>query len=141
MIWNTTTGEVQNLREFLPAGSTFATGTAINDNGQIAGDFRYADGTRGAFILTPAVLAGDATFDGDVNIADFAILASNFNLANADWGVADFNADGITDIADFAQVAANFNHTVTGRAVVPEPGALIGGALAAALVLRLRGRR
>lgn len=140
VIWNTATGDVLDLRQYLPAGVTFATGVAINDVGQIAGDFRYADGARGAYILTPEVLDGDATFDGRVDISDFGILAAHFNRSNADLGTADFNADGRTDLADFAEMASNFNRSV-GEASA-RPGAVPEPAAAGALLLPLwAGRR
>jgi hypothetical protein len=143
VMWNLDTGEVHDLREFLPSGVTYADGVAINDNGQIAGNFRYGDGTEGGFILTPEVLPGDATFDGIVNISDFAILANRFNRTNTDWGSADFNADGQTTIADFAAMAGNFGQssgsTLFRTAAVPEPTTLIAAPLALTLLRRRRG--
>lgn len=141
IIWNTSNGEVLDLRQFLPAGVTFATGAAVNDNGQIAGDFRYADGARGAFILTPDTFPGDATLDGTVDLDDFSILAGHFGRSNADWGVADFNGDNVTDIADFALMAGHFGKTAAAASrpgAVPEAGA---GVVAVALAAHLAGRR
>ena len=87
-------------------------------------------------------LYGDANLNGIVNIADFAALASHFNLAG-DWVDGDFNFDGTIGIADFSRLAANFNRSVPVApprpAGVPEPGTPLAG-LATAAVLAT-GRR
>jgi hypothetical protein len=88
-------------------------------------------------VLLRYVRYGDANLSGTVNIGDFAILASNFNLGGR-WGTGDFNYDGTVNIGDFSLLAANFNLGVPGDlprgAAVPEPvaGSLlaIGGLLA-----------
>lgn len=54
---------------------------------------------------------GDANQDGIVNIADFAIVAANFNTDGRSWETGDFNGDEEVTIADFAALAANFNQT------------------------------
>ena len=58
-------------------------------------------------------LLGDANLDGAVNGTDFAILASNFNKADAaghsGWDEGDFNYDGSVNGSDFADLASNFN--------------------------------
>ena len=58
-------------------------------------------------------LLGDANLDNAVNGTDFAILASNFNKADASghsgWDEGDFNYDGSVNGSDFAQLASNFN--------------------------------
>ena len=53
------------------------------------------------------VLAGDANRDGQVSIADFAILRSNFGGAGL-FSEGDFNYDGQVTIADFAILRGNF---------------------------------
>ena len=54
---------------------------------------------------------GDATGDGVVDLADFAVLASAFGSADTS---ADFNGDGIVDLGDFNILAQHFGrHTST----------------------------
>ena len=110
-------------------------------------------------------LLGDANLDGAVNGTDFAILASNFNKADAvghsGWDEGDFNYDGAVNGADFAELAANFNKGASQSAVdstdtaaldsfasangitlnVPEPAATALLALATFGALRRRCRR
>jgi len=52
---------------------------------------------------------GDANGDKTVNIADFAILAANFNQTDKSWEEADFDGDMTVSISDFSALAANFN--------------------------------
>lgn len=54
------------------------------------------------------ILAGDANRDRAVNIADFSIVASRFNLPGT-FLQGDFNYSGTTDIGDFAILASRFN--------------------------------
>lgn len=60
---------------------------------------------------TSFVLGGDANRDRNVNISDFAILASRFNMPGT-FSQGDFNYSGSTDIGDFAILAGNFNELV-----------------------------
>jgi len=79
---------------------------------------------------------GDANLNGTVNIADFALLAGNFNQPG-NWLVGDFTGDGTVGIADFSLLAANFNLVAPADqarpAAVPEPvvAGILGGLLAA----------
>lgn len=57
---------------------------------------------------------GDANQDGIVNIADFSILAANFNLDGKAWEHGDFDGDQQVSIADFSALAANFNQPAPG---------------------------
>jgi hypothetical protein len=59
--------------------------------------------------LSAGRFPGDANQDGIVNIADFAIVAANFNTEGKSWEHGDFNGDEEVNIADFAALAANFN--------------------------------
>lgn len=90
-------------------------------------------------LLLRHTLAGDATLDGAVNIADFARLAAAFNGPGY-WVHGDFNYDGVAGIGDFAVLAANFNRSLPSapaRAPVPEPG-LIAWLAVAAMATRHR---
>lgn len=95
--------------------------------------------------LLPNAMGGDATLDGIVNIGDFALLASRFNMTGQTWLGGDFTGDGLVNISDFAVLGANFNQTAPQQRLaplgtptsVPEPsvGALL---LAAGLLARRR---
>lgn len=96
-------------------------------------------------VLVRYTLLGDGNVDGAVNIGDFAVLASNFNLPG-DWVDGDFNYNGTVNIADFSLLAANFNKSMPADAalqragVVPEPSTAALVATGAAIVLSLRRR-
>jgi len=51
---------------------------------------------------------GDATRDGQVSLADFSILTSNFGQPNRNWSTADFTGDSQTTLADFSLLTQNF---------------------------------
>ncbi|MCS7033439.1 MAG: proprotein convertase P-domain-containing protein, partial [Phycisphaerae bacterium] len=74
-------------------------------------------------VLVRFTLAGDANFDGLVNLADFAALGASFNTAG-DWFQGNFNYDGLIDLSDFALLAANFNQSLPGGAPRPSGGSL-----------------
>ena len=57
------------------------------------------------------VFAGDANRDRSINIADFAILAGNFNTPASFVG-GDFDYDGSVGIGDFSILASKFNTTL-----------------------------
>jgi hypothetical protein len=57
-------------------------------------------------------LLGDANLDGDVNGADFTILAAHFNQGDCVWDEGDFNYDGDVNGADFTLLSNNFNQSV-----------------------------
>ena len=89
---------------------------------------------------------GDSNFDGQVNTADFDVLAGDFNSSGHKWSEGDFNFDGTVNLLDFNALATNFG-LVPGPgpalvAAVPEPGS-ISLLLAGLLVGRRtsRGRR
>jgi uncharacterized protein YkwD len=105
---------------------------------------------------------GDLNLDGNVTIADFIDLASNFNvIGTATWQEGDVNADGNVTIADFIDLASNFNTSYSGQVfpisaadqqtlasfaasvgvAVPEPASLSMLAAGALLLLSRRGRR
>jgi formylglycine-generating enzyme len=67
-------------------------------------------------------LLGDATLSGEVNEADFIILATNFGKDVTGWDQGDFNNDGVVDASDFAVLAANFGKTASGATVALPAG-------------------
>ena len=52
-------------------------------------------------------MPGDADFDGDVDLNDFAALKAHFGAAGGPAD-GDFNGDGQVDLNDFALLKANF---------------------------------
>ena len=60
---------------------------------------------------------GDATLDGNVNLADFAVLGQNFGATSGkDYTTGDFTSDGAVNLADFAVLGQNFGNTGGGPA-------------------------
>src|SRR5688572_17756350 len=53
-------------------------------------------------------LVADANNDGQVNLADFNILAANFGQSNRDFTQGDFNYDGSVNLLDFNILAGRF---------------------------------
>ena len=111
----------------LSAGNTVATwvyntpGTFVSDGNYrftlLAGAvFDPAGNGNTAFTLQGSSIyyfGGDADRNWVVNIADFAILASNFNLPGT-FSQGDFNYSGVVGIADFAILASKFNTALPG---------------------------
>jgi hypothetical protein len=71
-------------------------------------------------IFVTAAIPGDANLDGHVNIADFAILASNFNSTGV-WTDGSFNGDLAVGIGDFSLLATHFNTSVPASLMRPTP--------------------
>ena len=83
------------------------------------------------------LLAGDFNNDGQVDLADLSVLATNFNQPG-DLSAGDINFDGRVDLHDFFEWRQVFQ-PAGAAASVPEPRT--GGLLVLALVLSLWGRR
>ena len=90
-----------NYRATLPVGTvTDVTGNPV----------------AGAIVFDFFVLAGDANRDRMVNIGDFSIVASRYNLPGT-FSQGDFNYSGTVEIGDFSILASRYN------ASLPEPSA------------------
>jgi subtilisin family serine protease len=95
------------------------------------GDYRVevlATDAAGNAMATPYtytffIMYGDADRDRDADIADFAIMAGNFNSSPRNFGQGDFNLNGAVEIGDFALLAARFNTTLAAPGDVPADGA------------------
>ncbi len=106
---------------------------------------QFYNDTNGVLRLL-ATAPGDANGDLVVDIADFGMLAGNFNQPGT-WETGDFDGDGITNINDFGLLAANFNGDFNDLAAaaeslgitIPEPTtAVVIGTLSGLLWLRRR---
>ncbi len=76
--------------------------------------------------IGPAPLPGDANYDGTVNEADAAILASNWlTEEDAAWTMGDFNGDGNVNDLDATLLASNWQVGASDQASLPEPGTLV----------------
>jgi len=106
-LWSYNGVQATPLADFVNASSVFRfKGTLY---------FGADDGVHGFELwkLGPDVLAGDLNRDGNVSIADFITLSSNFGKTNAGWSQGDLNYDGEVTVSDFIDLAANFNGTST----------------------------
>jgi hypothetical protein len=77
----------------------------VNADGTPGGDFVFGD-QQGLFRFY-----GDINGDRHVDIADFALFSSSFNLSTGQTGFLaafDFNNDGHIDILDFGQFSIRF---------------------------------
>ncbi len=151
--------ELQALDGFIPSyGDTFDVltyGSRSGVFGQVTGAIlspelalgQFYDDTNSVLQLL-ATAPGDANGDLIVNIADFGLLAGNFNQPGI-WGQGDFDGNGVTNINDFGLLAANFNGDFDelsaaaaeiGITFVPEPGTAAILLLTLAAVVRHRPR-
>jgi len=64
---------------------------------------------------------GDTNLDGQVNLGDYTLLASNFSPSAFDhgWAQGDLDGDGDTDLLDYSRFAANFGFRSSGQ-VAPD---------------------
>ena len=109
-------------------------GMLINDAVLVEDDFLLPSGQGG----TP----GDFNEDGAIDLADFQILASNFNTSGTSFADGDIIFDRRVDLRDFLEfrkvfLAAQGN----GVAAVPEPNSLAMISLAGGAFLLLMRRR
>jgi lysophospholipase L1-like esterase len=85
----------------------------------------YADGADGVVpglssgqIEIKYALYGDILLQGNVNGADFAILAAHFaKNVTGGWEQGDLNGDGVVNGSDFSLLAANFGKSASGAAI------------------------
>jgi formylglycine-generating enzyme len=91
-------------------------------------------------------MPGDANNDGKVDIADLAIVLTNFDHSGMAWSQGDFDHSGTVDIADLSSLLTNFDKTFAaspGLAAVPEPSTvalLVAALLAPAAYAKSRRR-
>ena len=111
------------------------TDVKFNVSGYEQGTEAYVD-----YVWITAMAPGDCNQDGDVDIDDLSLLASNWNTSSGmTWADGDFDGDGCVDINDLSLLATNWG---TGSvAAVPEPASLSVLVLGGVLLRRRTHRR
>ncbi len=97
-------------------------------------------------VLLAYTWSGDANLSGNVNAADFFVVASNFNQSGTIWSQGDFNYDGTVNALDFSLLASNFGQSgilapplASVGVLLPEP--ILAGFIACASLLFRRKAR
>jgi hypothetical protein len=90
---------------------------------------------------TKALLPGDFDLDGDVDVSDLGILATNYGNTEAQsWAMGDSDHDADVDVSDLGNLATYYGTSAGGNPVnVPEPATM--GLLALGAVGLLKRRR
>jgi hypothetical protein len=75
-------------------------------------------------------LAGDANFDGKVDINDLTIVLTNYGQTGMAWSQGEFTGSGTVDINDLTIVLANYGQrpdssAAGGLSAVPEPATIV----------------
>jgi hypothetical protein len=92
------------------------------------------------YILDERKPPGDFNEDGTIDMADFLILAANFDTGRT-FAEGDNNFDGRVDLQDFVEFRILFQGQQGAAAAVPEPSSLAMMCLAGALLLITRRRK
>jgi hypothetical protein len=104
--------------EFLPDGS-FVYRPVVGFAGVDSFRYRALDGQIASpptkVTITVTALPGDADFDGDVDLDDFARLKAHFGSVGATAAEGDFSGDGRIDLNDFALLKSNFGRQAAER--------------------------
>ncbi len=120
IIANEGTDSVSGTFADLPEGSV-----VTNDNGLYL-FITYAGDTGNDVVLYSLgdPLSGDANLDGEVDVTDLGILATNYGtMSGAEWGDADFTGDGKVNVNDLGVLATYYGQTVS-VTCVPEAGSI-----------------
>jgi len=131
-------------------------GGPLDDDGTVAYQASFTDGTTGIFTAT-IPLVGDVNVDKVVSFGDFQALERGFGSTDATRAMGDLNGDLVVDFADFLLLYNHFGERVGGPAApmtpaeragldafaaahVPEPGLGFAGLAAMGWVLGGRGQ-
>ncbi len=109
------------------AGGTFEYDSSYSQAAyRIYGDPNEGAATMGFRVSCSIVnepLPGDANGDGNVDVTDLGILATNYGaVGGAEWSTGDFSGDGNVDVSDLGILATNYG--VVAAEAVPEPSTL-----------------
>ena len=85
--------------------------------------------TSGTEVLARYTLRGDANLDRLVNVADFNILAANYNGANTQFTQGNFNFDATVNAGDFDALATEYGMQTAGDLEARRRGPLSGVAV------------
>ncbi|MCC6679674.1 MAG: hypothetical protein IT445_02120 [Phycisphaeraceae bacterium] len=134
-----------------PTGSK-GTRMAVEFGGQIdtLRIFSHALSLAEINAFSPFAHAGDANFDGMVNLSDLQILGDNWQSTTADWSTANFTGDDTVNLADLQILGDNWGFGAGPDVafdaaleqldvVIPEPASLMLLGITMTLVLRRRG--
>ncbi len=98
----------------------------------------YADNL--SFVLL-GPLPGDANNDGNVDVTDLGILATNYDSGSSvGWTEADFNGDGVVDVSDLGILATNYGATSEALSV-PEPSGILMVLAGSVMLFIMRGSK
>jgi hypothetical protein len=87
--------------------STFALG--FGEASSLFPGGRFAGGTvDSSAVVVKFTFYGDANLDGQVNVADLGMLASNWQRAGRNWSDGDFDYSSSVDVADLGLLASNW---------------------------------
>ncbi|WP_428387010.1 family 16 glycosylhydrolase [Mucisphaera sp.] len=122
-------------REFVPTiPGRFTVGLWFPFNWAGQPDFvtRTLEIDRVAITPLANILPGDTNADGNVNLTDLSLLATNFGSNEAAWSLGDFSGEGTVDLIDLSLLASNFGQS----AATPEPGTAALALIALSVVSR-----
>ena len=108
--WDLASNRVIDLRQFMPAGTTFSSATALNDDGQIVGDWWKTSDDRNVFVLTPDRMDGDSDNNGVINFDDYVHIDNGFNSHINGWANGDFDHNGVVNFDDYVLIDLAFNN-------------------------------
>jgi hypothetical protein len=152
--WNTSSGLVADVLGWVN-NPTSNFGWLIKDAENTAGTARRFASRENSvannrplltidFTPPPARTPGDINNDGIVDVADVALLASNYGATTTanNFDLGEFSGDGIIGLADLAVLHRNLSPLASASpATVPEPSSVSLVVLAGAIGLAVRNRR